>query len=40
MWWKNAKQVKYAHQFYHDRMFKGTTMVKKAAKVGNLTLLG
>lgn len=37
MWWKNAEQVKYAHQFYHDRMFKATTMVKKAAKVSFLS---
>lgn len=37
MWWKNAAEVKFAHQFYHDRMFKGTTLLKKAVKMSFLS---
>ncbi|MEJ7558846.1 MAG: SgcJ/EcaC family oxidoreductase [Pedobacter sp.] len=33
MVWKGLKEVKYAHQFYHDNMFKNTTMTKKAVSV-------
>lgn len=36
MWWKNADEVKFAHQFYHDRMFKTTTLVKKDVKISFL----
>ena len=37
MLWKNAAEVKFAHQFYHDRMFKGTTLLKKAVKMSFLS---
>jgi uncharacterized protein (TIGR02246 family) len=36
MWWKNAREVKHAHQTYHNSMFKKTSMVKKAVKVSFL----
>lgn len=29
-WWKSRKEVQFAHQFFHDRMFKNTPMTKKA----------
>jgi len=33
MVWHNLKEVKYAHQFYHDNMFKHTTMTNKEVSV-------
>ncbi|RFS17056.1 SgcJ/EcaC family oxidoreductase [Emticicia sp. C21] len=28
MWWKNRKEVKFAHQAYHERMFKTVRLTK------------
>jgi uncharacterized protein (TIGR02246 family) len=36
MWWKNAAEVKHAHQYYHNNMFKNTSMVKKKVKISFL----
>lgn len=33
MWWKNSREVKHAHQTYHNSMFKNTSMVKRAVKI-------
>jgi len=33
MVWKNRKEVEYTHQFYHNNMFKHTTMRKKGVTV-------
>lgn len=33
MVWKNRNEVEYAHQFYHNNMFKHTTMTKKGVAV-------
>ena len=33
MWWKNRKEVQFAHQAYHDKMFKKTPMQKKSATI-------
>jgi uncharacterized protein (TIGR02246 family) len=30
MWWKNRKEVQFAHQTFHDGMFKNVNLVKKA----------
>ncbi len=33
MWWKGLKEVEYSHQFYHNTMFKNTTMTNKGITV-------
>lgn len=33
MWWKNRKEVQFAHQVYHDKMFNKTPMQKKSATI-------
>ena len=33
MWWKNRKEVQFAHQAYHDKMFSKTPMQKKSATI-------
>src|ERR1700755_2569419 len=27
-WWKGSKEVQFAHQYYHDRMFRNTPATK------------
>lgn len=37
MWWKNAKEVEFATQAYHNTMFKHTPMTKKKVIVSFLS---
>ena len=37
IWWQGGKAVKFAHQFYHDRMFKHTSLLKKSTKLSFLS---
>ena len=37
MWWKNAKEVEFATQAYHNTMFKYTPMAKKKVTVSFLS---
>lgn len=37
LWWKDSKQVKFAHQFYHDRMFRNTPSSKKSITISFLS---
>lgn len=36
MWWKNSREVKHAHQSYHNTMFKNTSIINKGAKISFL----
>ena len=29
MWWKNQKEMEFAHQAFHEKMFKNTSLTKK-----------
>lgn len=33
MWWKSRKEVQFAHQVYHDKMFNKTPMQKKSVAI-------
>jgi uncharacterized protein (TIGR02246 family) len=33
MWWQGSKQVQFAHQAYHNAMFKNTSLTKKQVKI-------
>lgn len=33
MWWKNQKEVEFAHRAFHEKMFKNTSMTKKSVSI-------
>jgi uncharacterized protein (TIGR02246 family) len=37
MWWKGRKESQYAHQAYHDTMFKGSVCEKKSVTIRFIT---
>jgi uncharacterized protein (TIGR02246 family) len=37
MWWKNRKEVQFAHQAYHEVMFKNVTLTKNSAHLRQIT---
>lgn len=37
MWWKGRKEVQFAHQFYHNTMFKNVALEQKLATVRFVT---
>lgn len=33
MWWKNQKEVAFAHRAFHEKMFKNTSLTKKSVSI-------
>lgn len=37
MWWKNRREIQYAHQVFHEGMFKNVTLTKKSVHFRAIT---